>query len=226
MRWIFSLLAVFLLMGGFSQKNDLDNQLRQLAAQKDSTLKSLQHADSVKTDMEFASREKWARLEALETFPLFHADKFSGVLPVKDPTEIPDPNLQYKLLFEVTVNNPDSTMGSLNEQLFEVARILNLHIASGIPLKNLTAVVVVHGAVLHILTQNDSFRKKYKTDNPNINLIGEMARAGVRFIACGQAMQFFDIPRDSLLPVIKVSLTAQTVLSSYQLKGFVLMELR
>ncbi len=226
MRWIFSLLALLLFFRGYSQTTDLNAKLQELAVQKDSTLGSLQHQDSVRTDLEFARKEKWARLEASETFPLFNAGKYSGVLPVADPTEVPDPNLQYKLLFEVTNNNPDSTIAQVNDQLIEVARILNLHIASGIPLAHLTAVVVVHGPVLVTLTRDGFFRKKYKTDNPNKGLIDQMSRAGVRFIACGQAMQFFDVPREALLPVIRVSLTAQTVLSTYRLKGFVRMELK
>lgn len=49
---------------------------------------------------------------------------------------------------------------------------------------------------------------------------------GAKFIACGQALAFFEVERESLLPVVKVSLTAQTVISGYQVKGYVLEEIR
>jgi len=59
-------------------------------------------------------------------------------------------------------------------------------------------------------------------NNPNLNLISELEKLGTRFIACGQAMNFLDIKNEELLPVVKVSFTAQTALSGYQLKGYVL----
>jgi intracellular sulfur oxidation DsrE/DsrF family protein len=226
MRWMLSIVACLLFGGGFCQTNPLDSQLQLLKEQKDSTLKVLLHADSLRTDREFAEKEKWIRLKAAETFPLINAGTYSGVLPVKDPTEIPDPHLQYKLLFEVTQDNPDSMTGQYNLQLVEVARILNLHIASGIALKNITPVIVVHGPALKALTGDDFYRKKFNIDNPNRALIDELTKAGARFIACGQAMQMQQRPKESLLPEVHVSLTAQTVLSSYRLRGFVLMELK
>jgi len=44
---------------------------------------------------------------------------------------------------------------------------------------------------------------------------------GVKFIACGQAMHFFEIEKPDLYSGIKVSLTAQTVLSNYIEQGYV-----
>jgi hypothetical protein len=34
-------------------------------------------------------------------------------------------------------------------------------------------------------------------------------------------MFFFEVDKEALLPMFKVSLTAQTILSSYQMKGYV-----
>jgi intracellular sulfur oxidation DsrE/DsrF family protein len=73
------------------------------------------------------------------------------------------------------------------------------------------------------LKNYEYFNKKYKIDNHNIKLIGELEKFGAKFIACGQAMSFLDIQKEAFLPQVKVSLTAKTVLSGYQLKGFVLM---
>jgi len=58
-------------------------------------------------------------------------------------------------------------------------------------------------------------------DNPNLKPIGDLDKLGTRFIACGQAMAFLNIKKEDLLPLVKVSLTAQTALSNYQLKGYV-----
>jgi intracellular sulfur oxidation DsrE/DsrF family protein len=191
--------------------------------QKDTAFKTELKKDSIKTVKDYAEKIKWERIKAIEIFPLLNAGENSGVAPVSNPDEVPDPKMQYKLLFELTANNPDSSIKEINYGLVEVARILNLHAASGIPIKNIIPVVVVHAGALHALKNNDYFNKKYKSDNPNIKLIGELEKLGAKFIACGQAMTFLEIQKEMFLPVVKVSLTAKTVLTNYQLKGFVLM---
>jgi intracellular sulfur oxidation DsrE/DsrF family protein len=43
----------------------------------------------------------------------------------------------------------------------------------------------------------------------------------VKFIACGQSMGFQSITKDQLAPWMKIALSAQIPISTYQLKGFV-----
>jgi len=193
-------------------------------AKKDSTLRAVIHADSLRIEAQFAKQEKFDHLISKAVYPRFKGPgaEFAGVLPVKTVTEIPDPNLEYKLLFEVVENNPDSLLNTVSASLVEVARIINLHIASKIPENKIKPVIVVHGPVLDVLTKSEFYKEKHHTDNPNLELLKKLEELGAKFIACGQAMQFFDVPAEHLLPEIKISLTAQTVLSSYQLKGYVL----
>lgn len=235
MRKIFLLISLSLIgVGSIAQNFNLDSSLRVISIQKDSLLNASKikrdsiyrsdlHKDSVKTNKEFADIIKWEKIKAVEIFPILNAGENSGVATVINPDEVPDPKMQYKLLFELTANNPDSTIKEINFGLVEVARILNLHVASGIPIKNIIPVIVVHAGALHALKNNEYFNKKYKSDNPNIKLIGELEKLGAKFIACGQAMTFLEIQKEMFLPVVKVSLTAKTVLTNYQLKGFILM---
>lgn len=170
---------------------------------------------------------KWAKLEAKLVYPLIKAGKWSGVFPVSNPTEIPDPNISYKLLFELVINNPDTAAKEINHGLTEICRIINLHVASGIPVKNIIPVIVVHGHALFSFYTNENFKKKYKADNPNLSVVEEMInKTGAKFIACGQAMNFIGVAQDEMIPQMKVSLTAQTVLSGYQLKGYKLYEIK
>jgi len=192
---------------------------------KDSARRALFHEDSIKVEKEFADKAKWEKIESIVQFPLLKGSKLSGVIPVKDPTEIPDPNMDYKILFELTGNNPDSTIKDINAGLDEIARVINLHVAAGIPAKRIIPVIIVHAGALHALKNNEAFQKKYKMDNPNIRLIHDLEKAGAKFIACGQAMAFFEVKEEELLPEIKISLTAQTVISQYQLKGYVLRQI-
>ena len=216
---LFSLFIITAFLSCKAQQTSLDS----LKRVKDSMLRAAMYADSMKIEKQFAEQEKMLQLSSKLQYPLLKAGDFSGVIPVKDPDEIPDPNQDYKLLFELTYNNPDSLSKEVNAGLAEIARIINLHIASGIPLKRIMPVIVVHGMALNSISNAATFQKNYKTDNPNISVVHDLIqKAGAKFIACGQAMAFFDFKKENLLPEVKISLTAQTVLSNYQLKGYVL----
>ena len=160
-----------------------------------------------------------------QTFPAIKSVKWAGVVPVQGIDEVPDPKMQYKLLFELTgfaYKGQDSTAKKeFNAGLGSVARELNLHEANGIPGKNIDAVVVVHAGALYSLLTNEKYKKKYGLDNPNIPLIKELQDYGVKIIVCGQAMTFLRLEKEDLVPGIKQALNAQTVISSYQLKNFV-----
>jgi intracellular sulfur oxidation DsrE/DsrF family protein len=196
-----------------------------LSKTKDSTLKAMIHADSLKIDSKFAEKERWANLFAKEEFPVINAGKYSGVFPVKDITEVPDPKMQYKLLYEMTQENSDSALNEPDYSLVEIARLINLHVGSGIPLKNISVVVVTHGPALHSISTDKAYQLKFKMNNPNLKLIKDLEKAGVRFIACGQSMLFLNVKEEDLVPEVKISLTAQSALTGYQLKGYVLKSL-
>lgn len=169
---------------------------------------------------------KMEKMKASFIYPILKAGDFSGVIPVKNVTEVPDPSINYKLLFELVINNKENEAKEINHGLTEICRILNLHAASGIPVKNITPVIIVHGKALFAFYTNEIYQKKYKTDNPNIAVIEELIKiTGAKFIACGQAMSFHEVLSEQIIPQMKISLTAQTVLSHYQLKGYKLYEI-
>jgi intracellular sulfur oxidation DsrE/DsrF family protein len=159
------------------------------------------------------------------TFPAIKSASWAGVVPVQPIDERPDPNMQYKLLFELTgfaLKGEDSSAKTeINIGLSEVARQINLHEANGIPRKNIHVVVVTHASAMYCFLTNEKYKKKYDIDNPNIALIKELQDYGVKMLVCGQAMTFFNLETEDLVPGIKQVLTAQTVISSYQLNGYV-----
>jgi intracellular sulfur oxidation DsrE/DsrF family protein len=187
------------------------------------------HAQLAPTDSSAKAKEK-AMEDSLNNvflshavYPLLKTSKFSGVIPVENPTEKLDPNLQYKLLFEVITGTSDSSDAKdINESFANAGRIINLHIAAGVPLKNLHVVMVVHGPALHAMYKNDMYRQKYNRDNPNLVFFDELQKAGVQMVACGQAMFIFNIKREELIPGVKVAYSARTAMTSYQMKGYVL----
>src|SRR6476661_7067345 len=152
------IISVFANLVCLSQSNDADSLRKALNFQKDSTLRSLMHMDSAKVEKEFAEKMRWAGITSSLTYPVLKGGEYSGVVPYSGLTEIPDPNLTYKLLFEVTANNPDSVSSQINFGLGEVARVINLHVASGIPLKKIIPVIVVHAGALKAISTNEYYR--------------------------------------------------------------------
>src|SRR4051812_7174462 len=108
--FLFSIAALSFLfsMGQPSATDSLRN------AKRDSTIRAVIHDDSLKVQKEFAEKEKWDKIEQKSQYPLLKGGKNSGVIPVLDPNEIPDPKMDYKLLFEVVNNNPDSLAKDIN----------------------------------------------------------------------------------------------------------------
>lgn len=205
----------------FSQKHNTDSIVKVLKHQQDSTLRAQIHADSSKVNKEYATKIRLAKLNDMRVYPVINAGENSGAIEVKDPTEIPDTTQEYKLLFEISFSNPDSTIQNYNDGLVEVARVINLHVASGVPLKKIHPVIVMHGAGIRNVTTNAYFKTRYKIDNPNIKLIDQLSNIGARFIICGQTVAYGGLKKEDFLPQVKISLTAQTVLTNYQLKGYV-----
>jgi intracellular sulfur oxidation DsrE/DsrF family protein len=191
-------------------------------------LKTLQDkfkTDSAKIEKEYSENQKWEKLAATAQFPLLNAGENSGVAQVPNVSEIPDPTIDYKLLFDFIENNPDSLSGELNAGLVEISRRLNLHAAAGIPAKRILPVIVIHAGALNAVKSNAAYKKRYQKENPNVKLFEQMKQLGVKFIVCGQSMQFTGTSKDDLLPGIAISVSAQSALSMYQLKGYVLFKI-
>jgi intracellular sulfur oxidation DsrE/DsrF family protein len=172
-----------------------------------------------------ARRDSLRMAKMLENaiYPIIKGAPMAGAIPIKNPEELIDPNMQYKLLMNFTqAATTPAKAKEINGALAEVGRIMNLHIAAGVPVKNLTVMLIAHGSALFSLLDNAHYQKKFKRDNPNIALVKELQAAGVQFAACGQAMKFLDIEKETLLPGIKLAYSAKTVISTYSLKGYIL----
>jgi intracellular sulfur oxidation DsrE/DsrF family protein len=169
-------------------------------------------------------QQRIAKLKATMTYPVIKGSEKSGVFPVTEYTEPTDVTMEYKLLFDLTEFNPDSVKTESNIGLNEIAHKINLHVAAGIPLKNIHIVIIIHGPALKAITNNEYYQAHFKMDNPSIKLVNDIAAAGAKFIACGQAMAFQGIEKANMLPVIGVAFTAQTALSYYQMKGYIRFE--
>ena len=183
-----------------------------------------QTPDKKETTMSKKDSLRLAKYKAKGIYPAIKASKFCGVLPVEGITDKADASLKYKLVISLTTVAEGDKINDINRGLAEVGRIINLHLAAGVPKENLDVVIVTHSKALLALLNNQAFKKQFKVDNPNIAIINELESTGAKFVACGQAMGFLEIKNSDLLPTVKVALAAKVALSTYQLKGYTLFE--
>jgi len=227
MKIIAPLLVWFLLTSSLVSGQSM-TQTDSLKMHTDSVIKALTEKydklvrDSIEKEVKDSLR--WAKLKAEYTYPLIKNSEWSMVVPVKNIQEKPDPSMRYKLLFNLTVWSSKDTAAirQINGGLSEIGRIINLHVAAGIPKENLDIAIVIHGGALNVYLANEFYKKKFKVDNPNLDLFKQFTALKAKLMACGQAERYFGFVQEELIPEVRTALTAQVVLSTYQLKGYVL----
>ncbi len=164
--------------------------------------------------------------------PVFKSSLDMAVETVENVDEYPDPTLTYNIIVDLKAfsavdenkNKRKVDSVQINWGLFEIGRIYNLHVVAGVPKNKINIVLAVHGFSIYSLLNNEAYQKRYKTDNPNLDLIKDLSNAGVRFLVCGQAMTWGKVKKEDLVSQAKVTVTAQTTLTSYQLKGYAIMK--
>ena len=126
--------------------------------------------------------------------------------PVPNATfEVPR-DLSYKVVWNVQVGS--AKPGEANDAFNVPARFVNQGAVLGMPRENVQVAVVVHGTAGEELLDNAEYRARKGVDNPNIALLEEMSRAGVRIILCGQTAANRKMPREHVLPFVKVAPSA------------------
>ena len=144
-----------------------------------------------------------------------------GVHPLPNAAVQPDRNQTYKALFSVTkgANDPKD----VNDALEHVARAVNVFVSAGVPLDHLKFAVIVHGPSMPLVLNDASYRKRFGTDNPDLQLVHELKAAGVQLYVCGQAMAAMKYDASELDPDFKVALSALSTIVILQQQGYALM---
>jgi intracellular sulfur oxidation DsrE/DsrF family protein len=147
---------------------------------------------------------------------------FGGIFEIPYADEKPDPSLTYNIIIEV---QQESDKGdTINWALNNVARMLNIHAMAGVPASKMNVVLAIHGGATYAIMNNEAYKAKYKVDNPNLKLIDELSKAGVKMYVCGQSIVNRKVDRMKLAPPIKIASSALTTLTNYQLKGYALLK--
>lgn len=135
----------------------------------------------------------------------------------------PDPAATYKVVFSLTKGSdkPDQ----INPGLERVARTVNLYAASGVALDHLKFVAVASGAATDLVLDDEHYKAKFGTANPNLAAIAQLRKAGVDVAVCGQAMAEHHYPAEWASKDVTLSLSALTTITVLEQKGYALLPL-
>jgi intracellular sulfur oxidation DsrE/DsrF family protein len=146
-----------------------------------------------------------------------------GVSPGRDVPDAhlsPDPDTEYKVVFDFVMN--DDNLDDPYPMLPLVARYVNTLANMGVPKENRKISIVMHRGSGLIGLNNDEFRARHDgKDNPNIELINQLHAAGVTFHLCGQGMISRGLEKSDLLEAIQVDYWALTTLIELGRQGYV-----
>ncbi|MGB3467121.1 MAG: DsrE family protein [Cyclobacteriaceae bacterium] len=145
-------------------------------------------------------------------------ENFGTVYTIPDATILPDSSKKYQIVIDAKTGNKD--FSELAFALYNTARMMNLHALGGVKPENLEVVLAIHGGATFAILDNESYQKKFGTDNPNIPLIKELKDAGVKITVCGQSLLGRKIKTEQVLPEVEIATSMLTTVSTYQLKGF------
>ncbi len=154
--------------------------------------------------------------EQPEVGPVIEGYGPSFIVPEKDIPLVED--FQYQVVFELAKYSPDTT--SMNAQLVRVARFVNMHARQGVSMEQMDLAVVAHADALKSMLNHASYRERFGSDNPNLDLLEKLADAGVKMYVCGQSMGFRQWELDELAKPVKVGLSAMTLIANHQATGF------
>lgn len=146
---------------------------------------------------------------------------YGPTFPIDDRDVPLEEEAVYRAVFDVAAYSDD--LGSLSSRLNSVARFLNMHGRNGTPVDNMQLAVVIHGAAVKNVLHHDAYRGRYKMDNPNLELVGRLHDAGVRFYVCGQSLTFGGVDKSELVDQVQVALSAMTMLTVLQNDGYALL---
>ncbi|MEI6265381.1 MAG: DsrE family protein [Sphingobacteriia bacterium] len=155
-----------------------------------------------------------------KTFPIIK--NYGAALEVPFATMTIDPKLDYKVLIDVTTatDKPDV----INENVENIARIINLHALAGVTAKKLHVVAVFHGPAVMTLLNNEAYQKKFGVNNPHLALFTALKEAGIPMYVCGQTLFKRNVDPSTIVTEVLPALSAITTITTYSAKGYTVLK--
>jgi len=133
----------------------------------------------------------------------------------------PDKAAEYKIVFALTKG--PKTPADVNPSLDRVARTVNLYVASGVPVAHLKFVAIAYGEATALALNDEAYRAKFGTANPNLPLIAALRKAGVDVAVCGQAVAEQHFSYAAVDKSVTLALSGLVTITTLEHKGYDLM---
>src|SRR5689334_18417982 len=144
-----------------------------------------------------------------------------GYIVIPKAAVRPEKNHVYKAIFEAT-QFPDDPMAIL-PVLNNAGSELNALSVEGVPKKNWKFAVVFHGPAIDGILDDEHYKAKYHTGNPNLKVLSAFKREGVEIFVCGQNLAALKLDPAAISPYVTVASDALIVLMKYQNMGYALL---
>jgi len=143
---------------------------------------------------------------------------YGAITPLPEAAHRPLADQPIRALFEVSsdASGPEGVYRGLDK----VARFLNLLASAGVEPHQAQVKVIIHGAATSLVMNDDAYRDRFGTANPQAKVIEALQGAGVELHVCGQALARQNIPSDDVAPGITIDLSAITTLVLLQQRGW------
>jgi intracellular sulfur oxidation DsrE/DsrF family protein len=137
---------------------------------------------------------------------------------IENPTFPASKTLEYKVAWDVTMGaaKPEDPTAGFSLP----ANFLVMADDNGLDRKKVHLAIIVHGTATQSLLGNEAYKAATGKDNPNIAVLEALNGAGVQVIVCGQALISRKVPRDKLLPFVKVATSATMARATLHAMGY------
>jgi intracellular sulfur oxidation DsrE/DsrF family protein len=143
-----------------------------------------------------------------------------GAGPAQAAPTFPAPkDLHYRVAWHAT-QAPDSAH-QIVAGFRSPANFLVMTDDNGVPRRNVHLALIVHGTATKSLLNNAAYKAMTGSDNASIPLLEALHEAGVEVVVCGVALVNRKVPRDQLLPFVKVATSATLAHAVYAAQGYV-----
>jgi len=114
----------------------------------------------------------------------------------------------FKVRFDIS---KPAQKDEINRNLDSAARFINMHTDAGVILNRINLAMVIHGAAVKNMTQNDP---------KNAALIKALSEKGVKFYVCGQSAAWHSVKMEDLTPGVEMALSAMTAHALLDAEGY------
>jgi intracellular sulfur oxidation DsrE/DsrF family protein len=148
---------------------------------------------------------------------------YGGVHPGPNLPIRPEAGIEYKIIVDVVHPNPDPA--KLSNCLDRLARLVNLMAYAAVPPEHVHIVAVLDEAAGLLALTNESYRNRFKVDNPNLALLHLLKLHGVELLICSQAMAGNKLAEHDFISDATVTLSALSDFVVFGQRGYSYMQL-